>query len=277
MNQPPKQSRSNVAIGWTILLLVVGSVAYAQFGHWPFSRPKTHTDSGLQSVLASWSSQHAFDSAVDVHELTGTLRTAAQNSTTQMTTASTYKVYVAYATLHEVEQGRYTMNSPTRTGQTVSQALSKMILQSDNASAEALGFLVGWNRINSLAASAGATHTDINNYDSAGNATNGSKLSTAADLALMVTKLQQGNLLSKSHTDLLLNLMRQQIWRERVPAGVPAGVTVADKPGWLSNVQNDAAIVYGPKSTYVLVVMTNGSTTQPLADLSRTVYNYLEQ
>ena len=59
-------------------------------------------------------------------------------------------------------------------------------------------------------------------------------------------------------------------------ADLPVGRIVADKPGWLSNVQNDAAVVYGPKSTYVLVIMTNGSTTQPLADLSKQIYDYLQ-
>lgn len=235
-----------------------------------------HKDAQLQQTVQTWASRYGFDSTVVVTELTGKLRTASLGVETQMVTASTYKVYVAYATLHEVEQGKLTLTTPTRTGQTVQQALDKMILQSDNDSAEALGFLVGWDTINQLAADVGATHTDINNYDSSGNATLGDKHSTAGDLALMLTKLQQGKLLNATHTKMLLNLMENQVWRERVPAGVPSGVTVADKPGWLPDVQNDAAIVYGPKSTYILVVMTTSDTTQPLADLSQSVYTELE-
>jgi beta-lactamase class A len=168
------------------------------------------------------------------------------------------------------------MNTPTRTGQTLQAALQKMILQSDNSSAEALGFLVGWDKVDALAAAVGATHTHINNYTRAGVAANGNKQSTTADLSTMLHKLQQETLLNASDTALLLGLMKTQVWRERIPAGVPTGISVADKPGWLANVQNDVAIVYGPKSTYLLVVMTNGSTTQPLADLSRVVYSYLQ-
>jgi beta-lactamase class A len=70
--------------------------------------------------------------------------------------------------------------------------------------------------------------------------------------------------------------MKSQVWRERIPAGVPSGIAVADKPGWLDNVENDAAIVYGPKSTYTLVIMTTGNSTQPLADLSKQIYDYLQ-
>ncbi len=243
-----------------------------------------HTDMQLQQIIDTWAAQHSFSSSVVVAETNGSFRTASRNSTAQMVTASTYKIYVAYATLHEVEQGTYSMNTVTRTGQTVSSALQKMILQSNNDSAEALGFLVGWDRVDQLAANAGAARTDINNYDSSGNPANGDKHSTAADLTTMVTKLQQGALLNASDTQLLLGLMKNQVWRERVPAGVPSGIAVADKPGWLTvaegdgeNVQNDAAIVYGPKSTYTLVIMTNSSSTQPLADLSKLIYGYLEQ
>jgi beta-lactamase class A len=230
----------------------------------------------LQQIVNNWAAQQPFETTVDVQELGGNLREATRNQNTAMTTASTYKVYVAYAVLHQVEQGTYTMNTHTRTGQTIGATLSKMILQSDNASGEALGSLIGWGTVDSLAASAGATHTQLNNYDRYGNLTNTEKHTTATDLTTMVTKLQQGTLLNKSNTQLLLGLMENQEWRERIPSGIPAGITVADKPGWLSNVENDAAIVYGPKSTYTLVIMTSGSTTQPLADLSKLIYTYLE-
>jgi beta-lactamase class A len=240
-------------------------------------KPVAHTDAQLQQIIDTWAAQHSFAATVDVQELHGSLRTAARAATSQMTTASTYKIYVAYATLHEVEQGTYTMQTSTRTGQTVQAALQKMILQSDNDSAEALGFLVGWDKVNALAKAAGAQATNINNYGSGGSLTNANKVSTAADLTTMITKLQQGTLLNSADTQLLLGLMKTQVWRERIPAGVPSGISVADKPGWLDNVENDAGIVYGPKSTYTLVIMTNGSTTQPLADLSRLIYDYLEQ
>jgi beta-lactamase class A len=281
-----------------VLALLIAIVGYAKFHHssakdatqtttthtdattkqstGTTQKPVAHTDAQLQQIIDTWAAQHSFDATVAVQELNSNLRTASHNPDSLMTTASTYKIYVAYAALHQVEQGKFSMSTPTRTGQTVSQALNKMILQSDNTSAEALGFLVGWDTVNSLAASVGATHTDINNYDSAGNPVNGNKQSTANDLTLMVTKLQSGTLLNASNSALLLGLMKSQVWRERIPAGVPSGIAVADKPGWLDNVENDAAIVYGPKSTYTLVIMTNGSSTQPLADLSKQIYDYLQ-
>ena len=303
MKPSPRKHSLLAPIVSVIALALIGAVLYLKFhqGTPPATQttdtktvaskqsetsanPIAHTDSQLQSLVDSWAAAQHYDTTVVVQELDGDLRGATHRATQQMITASTYKIYVAYAVLHEVEQGTYTMNTTTRTGQTVSAALNKMILQSDNASAEALGFLVGWDKINQLASAAGTTQTDINNYNSAGLPLSGSKLSTATDLTTVITKLQSGTLLNATNTKLLLDLMKAQVWRQRIPAGVPAGVSVADKPGWLiadnsgtPSVQNDAAIVYGPHSTYTLVVMTGSDSTRPLADLSEQVYDYLQE
>lgn len=54
----------------------------------------------------------------------------------------------------------------------------------------------------------------------------------------------------------VLGYMNQQQRRSKIPTGVPAGVPVGNKTGELSNVENDAAIVYGASGTYVICVMS---------------------
>jgi N-acyl-D-amino-acid deacylase len=45
----------------------------------------------------------------------------------------------------------------------------------------------------------------------------------------------------------------------RIPAGIPGGVRVANKTGWITAVDHDAAIVYPPgRDPYVLVALTRG-------------------
>jgi len=245
--------------------------------------PQPHIDLGLGQVITSWQQSHSFTASVVVRELSGSLRTASSNASASVIPASTYKIYVAYAILHGIEQGSYTLNTATSDGKTIQTDLNNMILNSDNDAARTLGFLYGWKNINALLQSQGATTTDLYNYVPPSTQPVGDKHTTANDLATILQKLQAGSLLSASHTQLLLSLMKQQHYRERIPAGVPSNVSVADKPGWLSPAdgesgytQNDAGIVYGPKSTYLLVITTNGSGTQPLATLSQQVYNYLE-
>lgn len=279
IRQSPERaaSKATVTVATLAIIVAIGFFKFYASLHAHAATAVPHSDAGLQRIVDEWLAQNSFHAAVQVQELDGSGRMAQRGQATAMVTASTYKLYVAYAVLHQVEQGTLSMQAKTRTGQTVNQTLSRMIVYSDNTSAEALGALVGWQQVDSLAAAAGTQHTRINNYDRVGNPVNGSKQSTAADLGLILAKLHEGTLLNQSNTQWLLGLMKTQHYRERVPAGVPAGIAVADKPGWLGNVENDAAVVYGPKSTYVLVVMTDGSTPGPLADLSQKVYSYLEQ
>lgn len=242
-----------------------------------------HTDARLSQIVNTWQQSHAFAASVVVQELNGNLRTASSNASASVIPASTYKLYVAYAILHGIEQGTYSLSTKTDDGNTVQTDLSNMILNSDNSAARTLGFLYGWKNINALLQTQGMNTTNLYNYVPPSTQPVGDKHTTADDLATMLAKLYAGSLLNQSHTQLLVTLMKQQHYRERIPAGVPSAVVVADKPGWLGPadgengyIENDAAIVYGPKSTYLLVIMTNGSSTQPLATLSQQIYNYLE-
>ncbi|HSX07056.1 MAG TPA: serine hydrolase [Candidatus Saccharimonadia bacterium] len=249
----------------------------------PESIIPTQDSSGLSKIVISWQQAHSFTAAVVVRELTGSSRIASSNQDASMIPASTYKLYVAYAILHGIEQGSYSLSTTTSDGNSIQTDLNNMILNSDNDAARTLGFLYGWKNINALLQSQGMNNTNLYNYVPPSTQPVGDKHSTATDLATMLSKLYAGKLLSPSNTQLLLTLMKQQHYRERIPAGVPASIAVADKPGWLSPAdgeagytQNDAAIVYGPKSTYLLVIMTAGSSTQPLATLSQQIYTYLE-
>jgi beta-lactamase class A len=250
------------------------------------SAMKTSTpsqDAQLSQILTTWSKKYSFNATVSVQELTGEQRYASLNATNRIVTASTFKLYVAYGALHAIEQGKYTSQTVTKDGNTISEDLTDMIVNSDNDAARTLGFMIGWPQIDNLLASQGMTHTDTNNYVGTSTTAVGDKYSTAKDLSLFLQKLYKGQLLNDTNTQLLLTLLKKQTYRSGIPAGVPSGIAVADKPGWLTPadgiyeyVENDAGIVYGSKSAYVLVITTTGKSWSPLADLSKQVYAYLQ-
>lgn len=271
-----------------LVVLFVSAIAYAKFVH-PHTQAAeppqaaTSTTDGLQQIINTWVGQQPFKATVSVRELSGNRRTATYQQGNSMSAASTFKIYVAYAVLHQIEQGRYRLSTVTSDGKSIQTDLANMIVNSDNDASRTLGFMLGWQHINDLLKSQGLTATDLNNYNPPSTAPIGDKHSTTADFTTFLGLLNSGKLLNQTDTQYLLGLMERQAYRERIPAGVPSGTTVADKPGWLrvsegdsENVQDDVAIVYGPKSTYVLTIMTNGTSTQPLADLSKLVYDHLE-
>lgn len=52
----------------------------------------------------------------------------------------------------------------------------------------------------------------------------------------------------------MLNLLLAQERRYKIPAGLPSGVKSGNKTGEADSYQHDAAIVYGKKTDYVIVV-----------------------
>jgi len=234
-------------------------------------------DAELEALITRWAESQPANYAVVVEELAGDKRTAAYQADRSMVTASTYKVFLVYSYLNAVQQGAATLDQQLAIGYSAEACIDRLLLRSENDCAWALGDVLGWGQIDAFLEHEGFTATKINNYDDLGNAVRGDKVSTADDEAWLMKRLQQGDLLDEKHTAMIVDRLKRQVWRERVPAGVPEDVVVADKPGWLDNVQNDAAIVYGPKSTYVIIILSDGSSTAPLADLSAQVYEYLQR
>lgn len=77
----------------------------------------------------------------------------------------------------------------------------------------------------------------------------------------------------------MLNLLCRQTRRWKIPSGIPSGVKIANKTGETSSVQHDMAIVYGPKTHYVICVFSSGcgesSAISGIRNISGKVYSYL--
>ena len=97
----------------------------------------------------------------------------------------------------------------------------------------------------------------------------GGPFTTANDLTLMLGMIATGQNFSSANQQRLIAAMKANVYRKGVPAG--ANGTVADKVGFLNGLLHDAAIVYGSNGTYVLAVMTDGSSWATIADLTKQI------
>lgn len=89
-----------------------------------------------------------------------------------------------------------------------------------------------------------------------------------------------GELVSQEYSARVLELLKQQQILHKIPAGVPEGVQTANKTGELDYMQGDAAVVYAPSGTYILVVIADdlvntGIAPEQIRDISRYVYDFL--
>ncbi|MDB5161803.1 MAG: hypothetical protein JWM52_311 [Candidatus Saccharibacteria bacterium] len=226
----------------------------------PISYTRTYSNSqaGLQALVDYLVSSKG-EYGISVHEMSARGWVASSSGTRDFVTASTYKLFVAYSTLLRIENGTFHWSDPTYNTD-MTTCFSRMIVNSDNDCAQALGVRIGWNTVFSEANGLGL-----------GNTYQGSDTfhSTANDESLLLQKLSSGEILQQTERSLLLNLMSRQIYRQGIPAGV--GVPVSDKVGFLWGYLNDAAIVYSPSSTYVLVILTNNSSWSQIADTARQI------
>jgi beta-lactamase class A len=239
-------------------------------------KPTSGVDTVLEAKIHDWAKANPGDYGVMLREVTGDKRTASYQAEKQFISASTYKLFVTYTVLSWVEKGEFGLDKQVVNGKDIPACMDSLLLYSSDECGWPMGNLVGWPRLSIFLNEQGFENTQLNNYDKDGDFI-GDKFSTATDEAEIAWRLHNGSLLNKTHSDMILSRLKRQVWRQRIPAGVPEGIVVADKPGWIYDIENDTAIVYGEKSTYVLAIMSKGSNVKNLAALSKVIYEHLNQ
>lgn len=183
--------------------------------------------------------------------------------------ASTYKLFVAYSMMTAVESGEMTWDSPLN-GMSLKACLTTMIVDSDNDCPKA--WLMrdnerGYATVTAQARSLGATGTTLHYLD---------VRTTASDLALILTKLHQGTIGTSADRAMVIDLMKRQVYRSGIPAGVASvcggDCTVADKVGFRDEYLHDAGIVTTPDGSYAFAIMTSGSSWAAIAKASAALY-----
>jgi beta-lactamase class A len=177
-----------------------------------------------------------------------------------MTSASTYKLFMAQFIMNKIDNGQLGWGS-SALGTNVEGCMYNMIVRSANDCSEYWLSVYGGNTINSYLQSVGYEPVFSNSGQVAS--------TTANSLRKILTNLYFGDNFSAGNANKLRELMSSQIYRQGIPSGTSN--RVADKVGFLNGVLNDAGIVYHPKGDYALVVMTEGESWAKIAEITREI------
>jgi beta-lactamase class A len=79
--------------------------------------------------------------------------------------------------------------------------------------------------------------------------------SSPAAMAELLAMIAEHRCASAPSCRLMIEVMSRQEWREKIPAGLPAGLLVANKTGGVAGTSNDAAIVYTPQGAPIVMVV----------------------
>ena len=110
-----------------------------------------------------------------------------------------------------------------------------------------------------------------------------SNYTDAYDLAVIMRAIATAKAASEASCNEMIDILGQQFYRKKIPAGIPDSVKVVNKTGSITAISHDCAIVFPPqRKPYVLVVLTKGiadpeKAENAIANISRLIYNDLQQ
>lgn len=259
------------------------------------AQSKNIVDNNLQSQVLSFLSDKDGDYAIFVKDLRPEgKRNVCINCEEVFEAASLYKVFLIAAVFGAVNEGKFDLDTQIGAklshldqilggrdfgyedfdadetiGHTVREALARVAAFSDNYAAILLAEKVGWNSIQVIADSVGATKTIIKNPI----------MTSAEDVGVLFEKLYKGEVVTLQSSEQVLDLLSKSQMNNRIPAKLPEGVKIAHKTGELAGVRNDAGIVFLEGNPYVIVMMSKNlrgedEGVENLAEISKIVFDY---
>ena len=193
--------------------------------------------------------------------------------------ASTIKLYAMAAAYDQAKKGKLTLTPSIE-----SQIRSMITVSSNDAFNNLVYGYLGSGTINKFCKANGFKKTQ--QYTRCGNGgsaeaagSNQANKTSAANCGKLLEQIYRGKLVSKTASKKMLAYLKAQTIRTKIPRGVPYGIQTANKTGESGTIENDTAIVYGKKTTYVICIFSN--TNNPdrargcIQQISRMVYNAL--
>jgi len=151
---------------------------------------------------------------------------------------------------------------------TVRELVDRMIARSSNLATNLLIDLAEPARIAATLEGLGASETVVLRGVEDGPAFRAGMNNSTTAYGLMKTLegIAGGRAASPRATEEMLAILERQEFRAMIPAGLPPGVRVANKTGWITGIDHDAAVVLPEgRGPYVLVVLTRGFRDRELA------------
>lgn len=184
--------------------------------------------------------------------------------------ASLYKVILTLYLLDEVKIGTLSLGDPVGTGSaTLSQAINKIITESNNEYAQFIAEKYGWIKIERTMKSKYGINFRFNKT-----------LETdVVNMGVLFEDIALSLNIKDNESSFLLSLLKNQINTSKLPKYLPKHIYSHNKTGEFEAYSHDAAIFYTPKANYILIFMSQtddpASTNEQMALMSKEIYEVL--
>ena len=220
----------------------------------------------LQPPLDKWLQNNSGTYSVVMLDANSGQTVATHDSDRQFFMASIYKLYVAYLALQDIQNRVHSADEIFLNNLTRQDCIDLMIRKSDSPCGEKYMAELTPTEIEARLQKLKLSNTDF-----------GSLSTTTNDVSMLLKRLYSGQDLNNYYRGLLLDAMKNQIYRDTIAKGA-APYTVANKVGFRDLVEyHDVAIIYaGNNTAYILSVFTKNAGTAKIADLAKTLKNSLD-
>ena len=185
--------------------------------------------------------------------------------------ASVIKVFIMEYAFHLEEIGVIDMGD-TLSGNTIISLVRLMIQYSDNSATNMLINYFGMNNLNAFFGLQGYSDTVLERLmlDNVRRAQGYDNYTSVHDCMVFLEKLYSRQ--DEEAYSQMLEIMKGQQVRTKIPLRLPSGVVVANKTGELDDVENDIGIVFAGNSAFAIVVLT--SDVQNSANARNAIANF---
>lgn len=213
------------------------------------------------------------------------------NAEKAMKSASVIKAFIMAAVYDKMVYPDGADTASEEYEKTLKPLLTKMITVSDNDAANELvrqlgngDFAAGAAVVNEFCQEREYTSTHLGREFLANEPTDDNYVS-ASDCCRLLSDIYNGTLVNEKADSDMLELLKGQTVKTKIPVGVPDGVETANKTGELSDaklgvVENDIAIVFDATHPYVIAVLSNdvksnADAQNTIAKISKDVYEFM--
>jgi beta-lactamase class A len=288
-----------VVIGWKLVSFGMATLEEASFQRTDIAtliqpqKPAPYLDPALESEIRKKAIAPGTVS-VSIRNIT-TGAQADVNGDEVLPAASLFKLPVLIEVIKQYRLRRFSLDDPVlirhdqwtdgsgvlqaRVGERfpVRELLRLMVAESDNIAALALADLVGVENVNRTMQSIGLEWTKVQDR----RANRLLHVTTARDMGMLLEVLATGQLVDREASEEAIRLLEMKQAQNWLDDRLPWYPRIAHKWGELPSVRHDAGILFTPRNTFVVVVMTQGadvaSSSEVISTISRAAFDYFER
>lgn len=217
--------------------------------------------------------------------------------------ASMIKVPIMYEIMKQVAAGKLDLNtslvvtSQSRVGgagilqelrpditMTVRELVTLMIVLSDNTATNMLIQLIGMEAVNTTMIDLGLQSTVLRRQMMDFDAARAGKenQTCASDVALLFGIIEDHLHLPFEYGTLMLDILKRQQVRDKLPFHLPEEIILANKTGTLAGVEHDGGILFLPSGSYIIAILTadlevNYQGLQLVASIGKVIYDHFHK